>query len=445
MKERPMMHKPNNPIRINKSCAITSVKEVTDDVIPYIIVKGYASKMLDASGDFVIDADSENIDTMGIDLKRMNTGNVPLLFSHAQDSAIGKVMTAAYKQDGLEITAKLFQLPGNELSNYTYQATKAGILNSFSVGIIVKEFDMVEKDGQDHLQLAKSELIEVSLVAVPSNNEATFGIIEQKSIDSEASSYKTIISTTDLKQENPDVCGEFETCILESNKGLTYDETKKEDWVKSQDFRKYMSVLLETIEDNWYENKWDEITPEEALQNIKMTFDSFLEDLNPLLNGEEPDAEGNDVVEALNHDGSFAFADNAKSINGEDMHTKNTTEETPDPVTTEPEVTETPEVPETPQEEAAAAPAEPVAQSEEVKEPEEKPEEVKEPEAVVETPEVDAIDTLVASNAIMGANLSEMSLEDLEKVYNSIGALSDSIADYVKTNVQEELEAQEAS
>ena len=219
---------PNKPIKITKSFNFSEVVANDDAIIPYVKIRGYASKMFDGGGDYVIDADSENIDTMGIDLKRMSSGNVPLLFGHSQTSAVGKVTSAEYKADGLEIEAKLFKLPNDELTNYTYEAVKAGILNSFSVGIIVKEFDIIEKGGEDYLQLSKSELIETSLVSVPSNNEATFGIIEVKSIGSDTPVLRTILSKKALKENNPDICSELEQCVVSQKEKITQetDSTK---------------------------------------------------------------------------------------------------------------------------------------------------------------------------------------------------------------------------
>ena len=251
------------PVRIDKSFTFLAEKEVTTEGIPYIKIKGYASKMLDASGQYVIDADRENVDTMGIDLKRLMSGNLPLLFGHDQSKPVGKVVSATYKTDGLEVEAILYKLPNDQLTNFVYESVKVGTLNSFSVGILVEEFDMIEKGGKDYLQLSKSEIIELSIVAVPSNSHATFGILESKSVSAdEHSSFKTVIAKDILKAENPNVCSDFEQCVISSTKGLTYEETSSEDWVKSQDFHKYMSILVSTIEDNWYGKRWEDVTAE---------------------------------------------------------------------------------------------------------------------------------------------------------------------------------------
>jgi len=279
--------KPNKAIRIDKAFEFDSVAINEESIIPTITIRGYASKMYDVNKKLVIDADSESVNTMGIDLSRLHSGNLPLLFGHDQKSAVGKITKADYQSDGLMIEATIFKLPNDALTNYVYEAVKAKIITSFSVGILVEEFDIVQQDGNDYLQLAKSLLIETSLVSVPSNAQATFQIQEIK--DGAQKSFHTIISKSILKQENPNACEEFGQCVLATKqvgleeKALTYDETKNSDWMKTREFHMYLESLLVTIEDNWYANKWDELSGEEVILNIKTAFSDFLKDQEKLL------------------------------------------------------------------------------------------------------------------------------------------------------------------
>jgi len=435
-----MVYTPKEPIKIRKSFSFQA-KEVTDDGIPHIKIRGYASKMLDTEGKYVIDADQEHINAHGIGLKRLKSGNLPLLFGHDQNKAIGKITGAVYKQDGLEIEATVYKLKDDPLTNYVYEAVKAGILNSFSVGILVHKFDMIEQDGEDYLQLAESELIETSIVAVPSNNLATFSIMSSKGIGipgaSEESTepvvYKTILSKQDLKLENPGICGEFETCVLEATKGLTYEETRDEGWHKSEQFRVFMSLLVNTLEDNFYANRWDELSAQQLTENIESAFTAFMADQSTLLNGvATPKVDVDELNAALAADGSFAFAEDLKSINGDNMHTKDTT---PEPVvqteTTEPSTTEevTPPVA---TEEPQAVTTEPVVAVEDIKEP----------EVQIETtaPKRTA-DDFVVETALLGANIDKLEVDDLAKYYDAMSNLLAVIEDHVKTQVHEEAQA----
>ena len=433
---------PNKPIRIDKSFAFSSIKEVTTEGIPFIKIKGYASRMFDDSGEFVIDADRENINTLGIGLSRLKSGNLPLLYGHDQSKPVGKITGAEYVKDGLIIDATIYKLPGDELTNFVYESVKVGTLNSFSVGILVEEFDMIEKDGNDYLQLAKSEMIETSLVAVPSNSEATFNVLEVKGLGiDEKSTYKTIISKNVLKESNPNVCGEFETCILESVKALNYEDTKNEPWMSSRQFDVYLSALTDTLRDNFDANRWEELSALEVTRNIKKAFDAFIADQESLLKGNEnPEAEMNDLNEALAQDGSFAFANDAKNINGDKMHTKDIEPEVEPKVEPEVEPKVEPEV--EPKVEPEVEPkVEP--EVEPVVEPKVEPE--VEPKVEPEVEPVDrSADDFVVETALLGANIDKMDLEDMAKYFDSMSTLSGIIEEFVTSQVREEAEAQRA-
>lgn len=214
--------------RINKSFSITQVVEkqaiTQNDMIiedQYIEVSGYASRMY-KDGEYVIDADQESVNTFGFDLKRLANGTMPLLFNHKQDQPVGKVLEATYDAEGLLIKAKLFKYKDDQLTNFVYNSVKNGVITAFSVGMLVKDFDLIEQDGDEYLQLSKSEVIEVSLVAVPSNPEALFRIYNMKSVGESM----TLLEKSAIKPENPDVCSGFE-CAIKSIKQEALEEQKE--------------------------------------------------------------------------------------------------------------------------------------------------------------------------------------------------------------------------
>lgn len=422
------------PIRIDKSFNFSDIETGEENEIPYIKVRGYASKMLDASGKFVIDGDLENIDTMGIDLSRMQSGTIPLLYGHDQKSAVGTISTAEYKQDGLFIEAILYKLDGDALTNYVYEAVKAGILSSFSVGILVKEFDVISRDGEDYLQLAKSELIETSIVSVPSNPQATFNVIEMKSIGDageELKSYATVISKSVVKAENPNACEEFTQCVTNYkkkevemvDKGLTYEETANEPWARSEDFFKALNTLKYTIEDNWYSEKyWDEVSPEEALINVQGTFESFIKEFERLL------VDGNENSE--------------KGIKEKtEMALKNVEDE----ATPKEEVVTTPEeevvVENTPDKTKEEIPEEKTEVIE--TNPKTEPEPIKvEDEATQAPAEVKrTLDDLIADVGIL--KVDELEYDDLDKVYSALSEATEKIEALVVDQLKEELQKTE--
>ena len=222
------------PIKFNKDFAITAMVEhkaapMGNDMViedQWIEISGYASRMYYAdSNGLVIDADQQSVETFGMDLRRLKNGILPILFNHNQDKPVGSVMEATYDKDGLFIKAKIFKYKEDELTNFVYHSVKNGVIKAFSVGMLVKGFDMVEQDGDEFLQLAKSEVIEISLVSVPSNHEALFRIQNMKSIDGIEKTI-TLLRKEDLKAlGDTEVCNGF-SCAwnkhkeIESQKGV---------------------------------------------------------------------------------------------------------------------------------------------------------------------------------------------------------------------------------
>jgi len=213
------------PQRIDKSFAITSVVEhkalTQNDMInndeQWIEVSGYASKMVYSDGqELVIDADQENVNTWGMDLRRLKNGILPILFNHKQDSPVGSVLEATYDAYGLLIKAKIFKYKDDALTNFVYNSVKSGVIKAFSVGMLVKGFDLVEQDDEEYLQIARSEVIEISLVAVPSNHEALFRMTNLKSVD-ETNKNMLLLAKSDLKLENEEACNGF-SCALKKYK-----------------------------------------------------------------------------------------------------------------------------------------------------------------------------------------------------------------------------------
>lgn len=225
------MYNLENPITLNKSFSITSMVEkqalIQNDMVvedQYIEISGYASRMY-KNGDLVIDADQENVNTFGFDLKRLANGTMPILFNHQQNQPVGKVLEATYDAEGLLIKAKIYKYKDDPLTGFVYNSVKNGVISAFSVGMLVKDFAVVEQDGDEYLQLSQSEVIEVSLVAVPSNPEALFRIANIKSITGE-DKLVTILAKSAIKPENPNACSGFECAI----KSLQIEpEVQKED------------------------------------------------------------------------------------------------------------------------------------------------------------------------------------------------------------------------
>ena len=135
-----------------------------------IDIKGSASTNgLDRAGDII---ESDAWTKGGLE----NFKNNPIiLFNHNYDKPIGRAKDLKVSENGLEISAKISKAAGD-----VTQLIKDGVLGAFSVGFKVKEADyMTETDGY---KIKDAELFEVSVVSVPCNQGATFGL--SKSFDS---------------------------------------------------------------------------------------------------------------------------------------------------------------------------------------------------------------------------------------------------------------------
>ena len=134
-----------------------------------IDIKGSASTNgIDRAGDII---ESDAWTKGGLE----NFKNNPIiLFNHNYDKPIGRAKDLKVTENGLEISAKISKAAGD-----VTQLIKDGVLGAFSVGFKVKEADyMTETDGY---KIKDAELFEVSVVSVPCNQGATFGL--SKSFD----------------------------------------------------------------------------------------------------------------------------------------------------------------------------------------------------------------------------------------------------------------------
>lgn len=134
-------------------------------------LKSYVEKVDKDSGEIYAVASTEAEDRDGDvilneawDLKNYKK-NPLLLWSHDIHSLpIGKITNITNKTGRLEFKAKLAK-EENEFANKIAKLMEGGFLNAFSVGYLPKEYD---KKGRTSL----AELLEISIVNVPANQEA---------------------------------------------------------------------------------------------------------------------------------------------------------------------------------------------------------------------------------------------------------------------------------
>lgn len=151
----------------------TSLKAVSTDQDGELKIEGYASTTaIDRSADVIL----SSAWTKSGGLNNFQRNPI-LLFNHNYDKPIGKVVAMGTDSKGLKINGVISKSAGD-----VYNLVKEGVLSTFSVGFMIKD---AEYDKQnDGLIVKDAELLEISVVSVPCNQDATFSVA--KSFDSQS-------------------------------------------------------------------------------------------------------------------------------------------------------------------------------------------------------------------------------------------------------------------
>lgn len=108
---------------------------------------------------------------------------IPLLWQHDRQSPVGIARFGKPTKDGIPFTASLPKIDEagrlKDLVDMAWQSVKAGLVRAVSIGFRSLEHSMMNDGG---FRFTKSEIIELSLVTIPANAEATIQTV--KSLDS---------------------------------------------------------------------------------------------------------------------------------------------------------------------------------------------------------------------------------------------------------------------
>lgn len=162
----------------------------------------------------VVDADGDIVKVDGIDLKRFKKNPVILPYHNYNGFPIGKGVGKKVWVEDKKLMFK-FQLATAEespLADQAYRLIKGGYLKTSSIGFIPNwnEIEYPEKDKKGARRIFnKTELLELSLVAVPSNPEALLAGINKAWDDGvldgeELNTWEELLKTKTASQENPD-------------------------------------------------------------------------------------------------------------------------------------------------------------------------------------------------------------------------------------------------
>lgn len=518
----------------------------TDDKgLGVLKISGWASKSYE-NGKPIVDRDSEHVDTKGFDL----TNAKILLYNHIWTEPIGKC-TLTHKAEGIWLEGEIHEA----MDSRAFYAAKEGIMDSFSIGFSVDEYQFVKVDGEDIVSFTKGSVIECSLVSIPANTKATISsteVIKSMIKDGKVTGFQC--SVKDLKAMNPDssivdfingnteetrvteitteeannaalayvkeywnlcpekastdpqanpevwqhmasvwniteaearrrlcanceyydntpeamkemdaipqneydkdgggrgychkfdfICHNLRTCqaweekeyynpdeeekslkkdIKNIIKGLTFEDTQKERWTQKRLLDYFIGVLTTTIEDNFYESMWqDGMSPEDYKQNILDALSAFGEKLNelPVLDIQVPDTVQKEIkrefmTKEMENNTPEAQVEGTPPAEGtEILEGENT--DTPEPVV----------------EPTAEQDAQDITTNSEVVEP--VSEDVDAPiEQSVSKPTVQSIIGTLAT-----VNLNDLTVEEIEAMYNTSSDLLEKIEAYVKADIE---------
>lgn len=178
-----------------------------DEEDSVIYIAGYASVYRTPTGDIQVDRDDETVNTDNIDISSYEKNPI-LIWNHSFDKPIGRITNITKDFRGLYVEAEVHRLKGEEDK---YEAVKKGLVKSFSIGFVPKEYDIL---AGDIVQITSAELVEISLAPVQSNPEALFRVIGTKSLG---------ISVAELAKQNNITTDELKGICSDNIKGKNLD------------------------------------------------------------------------------------------------------------------------------------------------------------------------------------------------------------------------------
>lgn len=156
---------------MNRAYTILEIKAINDDER---VIEGIASTPTpDRVGDIV--------EPLGAKF----TLPMPLLWQHRADQPVGHVEFAKPNKDGIPFKARIAKIDEagelQSLVDKAWQAVKAKLVRAVSIGFSINAYEILKEGGW---RINEWEWLELSLVTIPANAEATITSI--RSIDAEA-------------------------------------------------------------------------------------------------------------------------------------------------------------------------------------------------------------------------------------------------------------------
>ena len=153
-------------------------------------IAGYANTIVkDRAGDVV----TAQAWAKGVDNYRKNP---VLLYQHKHDCPIGRVENIIVDKKGIHVEASVSEAA--EKTHGVQTLIKDGALKSFSVGFRVKDGKYNRED--DSMTITDVELLEISVVSVPCNQDSLFSIRKSFDSDDEFNEFKKSLKEADAEE-----------------------------------------------------------------------------------------------------------------------------------------------------------------------------------------------------------------------------------------------------
>jgi HK97 family phage prohead protease len=133
-----------------------------------LMIEGFANRA-------IVDRGGDLVDPKGMDLKNFMKNPI-LLFNHNPDFPIGKVTDIQASDEGLFVRAQISSSKADKITGVR-DLVREGALKSFSIGFSSND----EEKNEEGVNVIKSgELLELSVVGIPMNQDSQFRVISKK-------------------------------------------------------------------------------------------------------------------------------------------------------------------------------------------------------------------------------------------------------------------------
>ena len=166
----------------------TQVKELSEGVLEFV-----------GSVESTKDRDGEVIKADGWDLVNYKKNPIVLWAHDYSAPPIGKATSVKVSKGQLIFTVKFADAETYPFADTIYKLCKGGFLNATSVGFIPKEWETGKKENDPSRTYLKQELLELSIVPVPSNPDALRNAVDSGVITMK--DFQALTKSTDFNEE----------------------------------------------------------------------------------------------------------------------------------------------------------------------------------------------------------------------------------------------------